>query len=99
MLRGPAAFPAMVQAFKPIIPYILVIIGVLAFYSYVLDVGMDEFSAPRILPVIMLGIWGSSGEVAIYNAAARVSMLISFVFISINIVLIINSNLLSFNWY
>ncbi len=50
------AFPAMVQAFKPIIPYILVIIGVLVFYSYVLDVGMDEFSAPRILPVIMLGI-------------------------------------------
>jgi TRAP-type C4-dicarboxylate transport system permease large subunit len=50
------AFPQMMQHFKPIIPYILVIVGVLAFYNLALDVKMDEFSAPRILPVMMLGI-------------------------------------------
>lgn len=50
------AFPAMVHEFKALIPYILVIAGVVLFYNIVLDVGMDEFSAPRILPVLMLGI-------------------------------------------
>ncbi len=50
------ALPAMVQALKPLIPYVLVIVGVVLLYRYGLDVTMDEFSAPRLLPVIMLGI-------------------------------------------
>jgi TRAP-type C4-dicarboxylate transport system permease large subunit len=50
------AFPAMVQACRPLIPYILVIAGVVLLYRFALDVHMDEFSAPRLLPVIMLAI-------------------------------------------
>ncbi|MFO7530048.1 MAG: TRAP transporter large permease subunit [Marinobacter sp.] len=50
------AFPAMIQALKPLIPYVLVIAVVVLFYRFALDVTMDEFSAPRLLPVIMLAI-------------------------------------------
>ncbi|SFM47956.1 TRAP transporter large permease subunit [Marinobacter pelagius] len=50
------AFPAMIQALKPLIPYVLVISVVVMFYRFALDVTMDEFSAPRLLPVIMLAI-------------------------------------------
>lgn len=50
------ALPEMLQALKPLIPYVLVIAVVVLFYRYALDVGMDEFSAPRLLPVIMLAI-------------------------------------------
>lgn len=52
------ATPAMVQALKPLLPYVLVIAGVVLLYRYALDVGMDEFSAPRLLPVILLAILG-----------------------------------------
>lgn len=38
------------------IPYALMMAGVVLFYRWALDVRMDEFSAPRLLPVIMLGI-------------------------------------------
>lgn len=50
------ALPAMGQAFKALVPYILVIVGVVLFYRFALDVSMDEFSAPRLLPVIMLAV-------------------------------------------
>jgi len=50
------ALPATLHAFKSLIPYILVIVGVVMLYRYALDVRMDEFSAPRLLPVIMLAI-------------------------------------------
>ena len=50
------ALPVMVQAFRPLIPYVLVIVAVVLFYRLALDVRMDEFSAPRLLPVIMLAI-------------------------------------------
>ncbi|KAA1172733.1 TRAP transporter large permease subunit [Marinobacter salinexigens] len=50
------AFPEMIQAFRPLIPYVLVIAAVVLFYRYALDVQMDEFSAPRLLPVIMLAV-------------------------------------------
>ncbi|MEQ9545568.1 MAG: TRAP transporter large permease subunit [Marinobacter sp.] len=50
------AFPAMMQALRPLIPYALVIAGVVLLYRFALDVRMDEFSAPRLLPVIMLAI-------------------------------------------
>ncbi|MGF2686756.1 TRAP transporter large permease subunit [Marinobacter sp. DUT-3] len=50
------AFPAMMQALRPLIPYALVIAGVVLLYRFALDVKMDEFSAPRLLPVIMLAI-------------------------------------------
>ena len=50
------AFPAMLRALQPLIPYVLVITGVVLLYRLALDVRMDEFSAPRLLPVILLGI-------------------------------------------
>ncbi|PVY77634.1 TRAP-type C4-dicarboxylate transport system permease large subunit [Tamilnaduibacter salinus] len=50
------AMPAMARELLPLVPYALVITGVVLFYSLALDVGVDEFSAPRILPVIMLAI-------------------------------------------
>lgn len=50
------AVPAMLQAIRPLIPYVLVIAGVVLFYRVALDVKMDEFSAPRLLPVILLAI-------------------------------------------
>ncbi|WP_297792801.1 TRAP transporter large permease subunit [uncultured Marinobacter sp.] len=50
------AFPAMMKALRPLIPYALVIAGVVLLYRFALDVRMDEFSAPRLLPVIMLAI-------------------------------------------
>lgn len=50
------AFPAMIREFKHLVPYILVVAGIVLFYRYALDVRMDEFSAPRVLPVLLLGI-------------------------------------------
>lgn len=50
------AFPDMIQALRPLIPYVLVMAAVVLFYRFALDVTMDEFSAPRLLPVIMLAI-------------------------------------------
>lgn len=50
------AFPPMVSALKHLIPYVLVIAAVVLLYRFALDVKMDEFSAPRLLPVIMLAI-------------------------------------------
>jgi TRAP-type C4-dicarboxylate transport system permease large subunit len=56
MAPASQALPAMLQAFRPLIPYVLVMAAVVLFYRYALDVHMDEFSAPRLLPVIMLAI-------------------------------------------
>ncbi|WP_338140890.1 TRAP transporter large permease subunit [Marinobacter suaedae] len=50
------ALPAMLEALKPLVPYVVVIAAVVLFYRFALNVQMDEFSAPRLLPVIMLGI-------------------------------------------
>ncbi len=50
------AMPAMLAALRPLVPYVLVILAVLLFYRWALDVRVDEFSAPRLLPVIMLAI-------------------------------------------
>ena len=50
------ALPEMVMRLKPLIPYVLVIAGVVFFYWLLLGVTMNEFSAPRILPIIMVGI-------------------------------------------
>lgn len=50
------AFPSMMSALKHLIPYVLVIAAVVLLYRFAFDVKMDEFSAPRLLPVIMLAI-------------------------------------------
>lgn len=50
------AFPQMSRALRALLPYVLIIAGVILFYHWVLDVKLNEFSAPRILPVMMLAI-------------------------------------------
>ncbi|TGN38897.1 TRAP transporter large permease subunit [Marinobacter confluentis] len=50
------ALAPMFSALKQLVPYVLVISAVVLFYRLALDVSMDEFSAPRLLPVIMLAI-------------------------------------------
>ena len=56
-LASPAdAFPQMVAAFRPLIPYIICMVAVVLFYRYAVNVRLDEFSAARILPVMMLVI-------------------------------------------
>ncbi len=50
------AFNPFLRALVPLIPYTLVVVVILSCYNYLLDVYMDEFSAPLILPVIILGL-------------------------------------------
>lgn len=50
------ALPAMLASFRPLIPYIICIVGIVLFYRYAVNVKLDEFSAARILPVMMLAI-------------------------------------------
>ncbi|MGM0562901.1 MAG: TRAP transporter large permease subunit [Pseudomonadota bacterium] len=50
------AMPEMIKTLKRLAPYFIVLFGVAIFYDLALDGQMDEFSAPIILPVIMLCI-------------------------------------------
>lgn len=50
------AMPEMLKLFKPIVPYALVIAAVALGYRWLLDAKLDEFSAPIILPAIMLAV-------------------------------------------
>ena len=48
------AVPGMLKAIVPVIPYIVITAVVIAIYKYGLDTKMDEFTAPVILPIILL---------------------------------------------
>lgn len=48
------AIPAMARAVVPVAPYILIAIVVVWVYSYLLDTRLNEFTAPVMLPVILL---------------------------------------------
>ncbi|MDQ9008392.1 TRAP transporter large permease subunit [Acinetobacter gerneri] len=48
------AVPGMIKALIPVIPYVLITIAVIAIYRYGLDTKMDEFTAPVMLPFILL---------------------------------------------
>lgn len=50
------AFPQMLAQVRPLIPYIVIIVSIVFFYKYALNSQLDEFSASRILPVMMLAI-------------------------------------------
>lgn len=50
------AVPGMLRALIPVIPYVWIVALVIAFYAYGLDTQMDEFTAPVILPFMLLGI-------------------------------------------
>ncbi len=49
------ALPEMIKGLRPLIPYVLILVGVTLFYKYLVNVNLDEFSASRILPVMMIG--------------------------------------------
>ena len=44
------------RALLPLLPYVGVVVAIVAIYRYGLNVGVDEFSAPIMLPVIILGL-------------------------------------------
>ena len=48
------ALPAMARALVPVAPYLLIAIVVIWIYSYMLDTRLNEFTAPVMLPVILL---------------------------------------------
>lgn len=50
------ALPQTLQAIRPLVPYIICVVGVVFFYRFAVNVRLDEFSAARILPVMMLAI-------------------------------------------
>lgn len=61
--QGPArldmpedVLPQFLQALKPLIPYAVIITVTLVIYAVALNAYLDEFSAPFILPVLMLVI-------------------------------------------
>lgn len=66
------ALPASLQALRTLLPYALVIVAVVLLFRFALDVRMDEFSAPRLLPVIMLAILVYE-HVSLKNRAGRAS--------------------------
>ncbi len=50
------ALPGMIRALGPVSPYIVITIGVVLFYKYALNTQLNEFTAPVILPLILLAI-------------------------------------------
>ena len=42
------------QAFRPLIPYILIFVATAAAYAFLLDAHLDEHTAPVVLPMIIL---------------------------------------------
>lgn len=48
------AIPGMIRALGPIIPYVVVTVVVVLAYKYLLNTKLDEFTAPVIMPVIMI---------------------------------------------
>ena len=58
MLMDPTheAFKPFLKALRALLPYVLITLIVALLYIYLLNAYLDEFSAPVILPVIILGI-------------------------------------------
>ncbi|WP_334119829.1 TRAP transporter large permease subunit [Limnobacter sp.] len=52
--RAKEALPQSLRALVPVSPYILIVMLVVYGYEYLLDTKLDEFTAPVMLPVIML---------------------------------------------
>lgn len=50
------AMPQSARALVPVSPYVVITMLVVVFYSQLLNTKMDEFTAPMILPIIMLAI-------------------------------------------
>ena len=56
MATPKAAFPGMMRAIRALVPYIVVCVALLLGYWLVLDAGLDEHTAPLILPVLLLAV-------------------------------------------
>jgi len=54
--RPAVALPASARALGPVSPYIVLTLAVVYFYKFVLDTKLDEFTAPMMLPIILLAI-------------------------------------------
>lgn len=50
------ALPESIRLLRPLLPYVLIIAAVVLFFRWGLDRRLDEFSAPIILPVVLLAI-------------------------------------------
>ncbi|MCP5163214.1 MAG: TRAP transporter large permease subunit [Hahellaceae bacterium] len=48
------ALPDSLKALVPLLPYVACFVGVIFIWEFLLKRGLDEFSAPAILPIIML---------------------------------------------
>lgn len=48
------ALPGMLRACVPVIPYVVITFIVIGFYKFGLDTRMDEFTAPVILPMMLI---------------------------------------------
>jgi TRAP-type C4-dicarboxylate transport system permease large subunit len=48
------ALPGTVKALIPLVPYVAIFAGIVLAWNLLLDRGLDEFSAPAILPIVML---------------------------------------------
>ena len=48
------AVPGVLKAMVPLLPYVLIFAGVILAWSWIMGRGLNEFSAPAILPLIML---------------------------------------------
>ncbi len=63
------AIPAMLRNARPLLPYVVVLLVVVLGYQYVLNTKLDEFTAPIIMPVVMLFLvifdqWKRKREIA-----------------------------------
>lgn len=72
------AIPKVVRAFGPLTPYISILMAVLMVYSDLFNKELDEFSAPYILPVLLLGVilFDKSGAWVIRLCVATVLVLV-----------------------
>lgn len=50
------AFKPFIRALLPLLPYVFIVLLIVFAYRYFLNISVDEFSAPIILPVIILGL-------------------------------------------
>ena len=50
------AFPNMMRACLPVIPYVLIGFAVIMFYKLALDTSINEFTAPMILPLVLIAM-------------------------------------------
>jgi len=68
--RNANVWPEFIQALRPLIPYVVVLAVTLGLYALLLAAYLDEFSAPTILPVLLLAILGYERVASVREASA-----------------------------